>query len=116
MKHKNKYRNESREYGSLQRERRKEERRKRREERSNYTSSLVSTLQGGDRRDVRKEWAGNVKYGWSGLGNDRAYIEGRSDRASAAECTIRKYKVVREGGSDGETNEGWQSRWKIARI
>ena len=41
------------------------------------------------------------------------YTQERRDITSAAECTIRKREVVREGESDNKTDEGSQSGWKI---
>ena len=67
---------------------------------------MVSTLQG-DREDVREGWTNNVIYGWAGLENGRSYTQGRKDITSAAECTMRKQRVVREEQRD-ETNEGSQ--------
>jgi len=68
---------------------------------------MISTLQGGDRGDVKKGWTNNVIYGWDGLENGRSYIQRRKDITSAAECTMRKQRVVREEQRD-ETSEGSQ--------
>jgi len=67
---------------------------------SSYTSSLVSTLQGGGETDAREQWTDNLKYGCNGLEDDKSYTgeEGynvRSRMRNENRRGVREERVVR---------------------